>query len=104
MNNEIRIMNEKSNIPIAPELIIIGQEQLKMSFIATCIDATARTQGVHYREIYNRMNKLGVIDNYIYPHYESLHTESRENVVADILTCMNNWEAKKENNHLLTFP
>ena len=83
-------MTKNLIIPRAPESIDIEEEQLKIAFIATCIEATARTQGVSYSDIYKRMNKLGVIDNYIYPHYESLHTESRENVVADILTCMEN--------------
>lgn len=65
-----------------------------MSFVATCVEATARIQGKTYREVYDRMNRLGLIDKYIYPCYNTLHTESRENVVEDLLTCMNNWEAK----------
>ena len=65
-----------------------------MAFVSTCVEATARTQGKTYREVYDRMNRLGLIDNYIYPCYNTLHTESRENIVEDLLTCMNNWEAK----------
>lgn len=77
-----------------PQMIDVPKDQVIMAFVATCVEATARTQGKSYREVYDRMNRLGVIDKYIYPFYETLHTESRENIVADLLTCMNNWESK----------
>lgn len=77
-----------------PQIIEIPHEQVVMAFVATCVEAVARTQGKTYREVYDRMNRLGLIDNYIYPCYNTLHTESRENIVEDLLTCMNNWEAK----------
>ena len=40
------------------------------------------------------MMSLGLIENYIYPNYETLHTESRENVVNDIIECMKEWEGR----------
>ena len=45
-------MTNNINIPRAPESIDIEEEQLKMAFIATCIEATARTQGVSYCDPY----------------------------------------------------
>ena len=45
-------MTKNLNIPKAPESIDIGEEQLKMAFIATCIEAMARTQGVSYSDPY----------------------------------------------------
>ena len=45
-------MTKKLNILKAPEMIEIGQEQLKMAFIAACIEAMARTQGVSYSDPY----------------------------------------------------
>ncbi len=68
--------------------------QVMMAFVSTCIEATARTLGVSYKEVYDRMNKVNMIDDYIYPCYETLHTESRENIVNDLITCLKNWEAK----------
>jgi len=41
------------------------------------------------------MKKLGMIENYIYPDYETLHTESRENIAMDMIECMNIWEKKQ---------
>ncbi len=69
--------------------------QVVLAFISTCIEATARTLGVSYIEVFNRMQHLGMIENYIFPNYETLHTESRENLVLDMISCMEEWEARK---------
>ncbi len=75
--------------------IQIPHTQVVMAFVATCIEATARTLGVSYKEVYDRMKRLDLIDRYIYPCYDTLHTESRENLVQDLLGCMDNWEKNK---------
>ena len=75
-------------------IIDIPPMQVVMAFVSTCIEATARTLGKDYKEIYDRMEKVNLIDEYIYPCYDTLHTESRENVVADLIDCLNRWEAK----------
>ena len=64
--------------------------------MATCIEATARRLGKSYREVYDRMDRVGMIDGYIYPCYSTLHTESRENIVDDLLSCLKNWEEKQD--------
>lgn len=74
--------------------INISQTQIVLAFVATCVEATARTLGVSYREVFMRMKRLGMIENYILPNYGVLHTESRENVALDMIECMKSWEAK----------
>lgn len=69
-----------------------SQTQIMLAFVATCIEATARTLGVSYSEVFQRMKRLRMIEDYIFPNYETLHTESRENVVLDMIECMNKWE------------
>lgn len=75
-------------------LIEIPKNQIIMAFVATCIEATARKLGVGYREVYERMARVNMIDDYIYPCYETLHTESRDNIANDMIACLNNWEAR----------
>lgn len=65
-----------------------------MAFVATCIETTARFLGVSYKEIYSRMNRVGMIDNYILPNYEPLHSESREVLAQRMVECLNHWEAQ----------
>lgn len=74
----------------------ITHTQVVLTFVSTCIEATARTLGVSYLEVYKRMKRLGMIENYILPNYETLHTESRENLVNDMIDCMDLWEAKQQ--------
>lgn len=69
--------------------------QIVLAFVSTCIEATARKLGVPYSEVFNRMKRLGMIEKYIYPNYETLHTESRDNIALDMIECMNQWEAKQ---------
>lgn len=66
-----------------------------MAFVATCIEATARTLGIGYKEVYDRMEKVNMIDDYIYPCYETLHTESRENIAEGMIDCLKEWESRK---------
>lgn len=75
-------------------LIEIPKNQIIMAFVATCIEATARRLGVGYREVYERMARINMIDDYIYPCYETLHTESRDNIANDMIACLNNWEVR----------
>lgn len=70
----------------------ISKEQIIMTFVATCIETTARYLVTDYSEVYKRMNKLGMIENYIIPNYEPLHSESREILAERLVECIENWE------------
>lgn len=76
-------------------IIEIPKTQVVMAFVATCIEATARLLNVSYKDVYQRMKKVGIIEHYIIPHYEVLHSESRENLAEGLVECLNNWEKKK---------
>ncbi len=66
-----------------------------MAFVATCIEVVARLTNTDYRQIYQRMNRVGMIDNYILPNYEPLHSESREVLAERLIECLKNWEESK---------
>lgn len=78
-----------------PKENTISHTQIVLAFVSTCIEATARKLGVPYSEVFNRMKRLGMIEKYIYPNYETLHTDSRDNIALDMIECMNQWEAKQ---------
>ena len=75
-------------------IIEISKTQVMMAFIATCIEATARLLNTSYKEVYQRMKNVGLIERYILPHYEALHSESRENIAEGMVECLNSWEGK----------
>lgn len=73
----------------------ISKNQIIMAFVATCIEATARYLNTDYQIVFQRMERVGMIDNYIIPNYEPLHSESREVLVERLIECLNNWENKQ---------
>lgn len=76
------------------QTIKLPQEEIKLAFAASCVEGTARRLGVPYREVYDRMRKLDLINQFILPHYDTLHTESYEHLIDDVIECMTNWEGK----------
>ena len=51
-------------------------------FASSCIEATARKLNVSAAEMYQR------IEQFIFPCYEALHTQSREIVTEDVLEAL----------------
>ena len=74
------------------ELRKISKDQIVMAFVATCIETTARQLNTSYNEVFQRMERIGLIDNYILPNYEPLHSESRDVLVQRLIECLINWE------------
>ena len=65
-----------------------------MGFVASCIEDVAEKLDVDYAVVYERMKAVGMIENYIIPHYDVLQTESRENVTAGMIETLKRWEDK----------
>ena len=76
-------------------IVEISRTQVIMTFISTCVETTARSLNTSYREVYQRMKRVGLIERFILPNYETLHSESRENLAGVLVECLNNWENKK---------
>lgn len=77
------------------ELRQLSKEQVVMGFVASCVEDVANRLGVDYAKIYKRMDAVGMIDQYLIPFYDTLHTESRENLTDSLIESLNRWEAKK---------
>lgn len=76
-------------------LIQRTDQEILMSFVASCIEDAAEKLGLDYAEVYARMKAVGMIENYIIPHYDVLHTESRANVTTGIIDTLKCWEEQK---------
>ena len=71
-------------------VVEIPKTQVIMTFVATCVETTARLLNTSYKEVYQRMKRMGLIERFILPHYETLHSESRENLVEVLGECLDN--------------
>lgn len=69
--------------------------EVKMAFVASCIETVADHLGIGYRQVFERMDKIGMIDNYLYPCYDTLHTESRENLTLSLIETLEHWEKQE---------
>lgn len=87
IRSQIKKMMEK--------IIELSQTEIVLAFVATCIEGAARRLGIPYQEVFRRMKNVDMINQYIIPHYELLHTESRENLIEGIIECLNNWEKRR---------
>ena len=76
----------------------LSEEEIKMGFVASCIESVAERLDCPYDEMLNRMESVGLIDKYIYPHYEALHSEDRSNLTDNIIETLNRWEANSRKN------
>ena len=74
------------------EKVQLTKDEIIMGFVASCIEDVADTLGVDYTEVYQRMDAVRMIDEYIIPNYEVLHSESRRNVTDGLIDTLKRWE------------
>lgn len=77
------------------ELRQLSKEQILMGFVASCVEDVVHRLGADYADIYKRMDAVGMIDQYLVPFYNTLHTESRENLTTSLIASLNSWKAEK---------
>lgn len=74
------------------ERVQLNKDEIIMGFVVSCIEDVADTLGVDYLEVYRRMDAVKMIDEYIIPNYEVLHSESRKNVTEGLIDTLKRWE------------
>jgi hypothetical protein len=77
------------------QLIELSHTELLLSFAASCVEGAARRLGVGYREVFDRMARVNLIEGYILPYYDVLHLESREHLIDNVIECLERWEQRK---------
>lgn len=77
------------------QLMELSETEIRLGFAALCVEATARTIGCGYREMYDRLHRVGLIQQ-IAKQLNPLHTQSREYVVEDILSALTRLEAEQQ--------
>ena len=70
----------------------LNKNEIIMGFVVSCVEDVADTLGVDYYDVYRRMDAVKMIDEYIIPNYEVLHSESRRNVTEGLIDTLKRWE------------
>lgn len=77
-------MKEETDSHTGEKWIELSKEEIRMGFLAQCVEALAEIEGVDYRDMFNRMEAADITEGYILRHYEPLHTQSWENVIMEL--------------------
>lgn len=77
-------MKEELDSHTGEKWIELNKEEVKMGFLAQCVEALAEIEGCDYTEMFSRMEAADMTEGYILKHYEPLHTQSWENVLDDL--------------------
>ena len=75
--------------------IQLSNEEIIMGFVASCVEDVADVLGLDYLDVYRRMDAVKMIDEYIIPSYEVLHSESRKNETKGLIDTLKRWEGSE---------
>ena len=74
------------------------ETQLRNVFASSCVESVARRLQVPATDVYDRMKRVELFRDLIYPCYDTLHTQSREIITEDILEALRVREEKLKTN------
>ena len=81
------------NLEIAKGAEFMNQQELE--FAIFCIESLAEETGRKGNEIYKLItDETDVLDNYLIPGYETLHTQGREYIVRELLEVIRERDGK----------
>lgn len=64
--------------------IELSKDEIKMGFLAQCVEALAEADNCNYTTMFNRLEAADMTEGYILRHYEPLHTQSWESILAEL--------------------
>lgn len=77
-------MKEEIDQHTGEKWIQLSKEEIKMGFLAQCVEALAEMEGCSHIDMFNRMEASNITEGYILKHYEPLHTQSWENLIDEL--------------------
>lgn len=87
-------MKEDVDIHTGEKWIELSKEEIKMGFLAQCVEALADAESCNYTEMFRRLEAADMTEGYILKHYEPLHTQSWENVIEELNELLTKRESK----------
>jgi hypothetical protein len=59
-----------------------------LEFTVFCIENTAEALGIGGNEVYKLLSESRLLDDYLIPSYDVLHTQGKEYIVDDLIGLM----------------
>jgi len=67
----------------------------KIRLAVAAIDGGAKEMGISGREMYERLERHGLVHDRLLGQYRMLHTQSEKWVIEDTVETLKNWEAAR---------
>ena len=74
--------------------IELSKDEVKMGFLAQCVEALAMEENCDYLTMLDRMEAIGMTEGYILKYYEPLHTQSWDYVLDSLKEYLSTHENK----------
>lgn len=87
-------MKEEVDPHTGKKWIELNQDEVKLGFLAQCIEAVAEANNCDYLEMFHRLEDVDMTEGYILKCYDALHTDSWENIVSELSEMLIHREAK----------
>ena len=88
-------MKEEIDPTTGEKWIELNKDEIEYGFLSQCIEAAAEADKCDYLKMFNRLEAADMTQGYILKHYPTLHTESWENIINDILATLKIRETKQ---------
>lgn len=73
---------------------LLDRDEIRLGFLAQCIERISEVLGQDYNVVFDRLESAGLTEGFILKHYDTLHSQSIENAIEDILTALRNKEER----------
>lgn len=74
------------------------EESNKIHFAVMAIEASAKKMNISPMEMYQRLDKVHLIEKLVFGCYDVMHTQSLKHVAEDLVTALHNWEEREKKN------
>lgn len=88
-------MREEINPHTGKKWIELSKEEIKMGFLAQCVEALAEEENCDYIDMLYRLERADMTEGFILKFYEPLHSQSWENIINDLKEMLLNHESTK---------
>ena len=67
-----------------------------MQFVVFAIESAAQKTGIDSTELYNRLQRLNLVQSALVEGYDMLHTQGRPFIADYVIDTLNNWERQEK--------
>ena len=67
-----------------------------MQFVVFAIESAAQKTGIDSTELYNRLQRLNLVQSALVEGYDMLHTQGKPFIADYVIETLNNWERQEK--------